>query len=64
MIMFLCSIGFIVLLLIASWAGGSVLYDIQTDRLMCETWHLANKNILWSMTTEHAESEKDDGNEI
>lgn len=63
MIMFVISILFAALLLIASWAGGCSLYDRQTEKLKREARHLCRYNIIMGRTTsERAESEQDDGN--
>ena len=64
MIMFVCSIGSAILLLIGIIAGGSWLHDQRTYRLISDTRHLAEINKKGRTTPERAESEKDDGNKV
>lgn len=65
MIMFVTSILFAALLLMASWAGGCSLYDRQTKNLIREARRLRRYNNLTERTTpERAESEQDDGNKV
>lgn len=61
--MFVTSILFAALLLIASWAGGCSLFDRQTKNLICEARRLRRyNNVMGRTTPERAESEQDDGN--
>lgn len=65
MIMFVTSILCAALLLMASWAGGCVLYRIRTYKLIREVRRLRRYNNLTERTTpERAESEQDDGNKV
>lgn len=63
MIMFVTSILFTVLLLVAAWAAGGILYRIRTYNLIREARRLRRYNNVTERTTpERAESEQDDGN--
>lgn len=57
MSMFVTSILFAVLLLIASWAGGCSLYDRQTKNLIRDARRLRHyNNVMGRTTPERAES--------
>lgn len=61
--MFVISILFAALLLVAAWAGGCILHDRQTKNLIREARCLHHYNNVMERTTpERAESEQDDGN--
>lgn len=65
MTMFVTSILFAALLLIASWAGGCSLFDRQTKNLIREARRLRRyNNVMGRTTPERAESEQDDGNKV
>lgn len=63
MIMFVTSILFTALLLVAAWAAGGILYRIRTYNLIREARRLRHYNNVMERTTpERAEREQDDGN--
>lgn len=65
MIMFVTSILFAALLLVAAWAAGGILYRIRTYNLIRDARRLRHyNNVMGRTTPERAESEQDDGNKV
>ena len=64
MIMFICSIGAAVLMIIGIKYGADWLHDKRTYRMISDTRHLAEINKMGRTTPERAESEQDDVNKI